>query len=124
MDTLQLVEKDRVKVYTLKKGLNDTILYDAKAVVARYGFAPSLVPDWKGLRGDPSDNIIGIPGIGEKTATDLVQAFGTIEAIYKTLKKNEALFIEKGIKPRIVGLLKEHEEDAVFSKMLATTWFA
>ncbi len=120
MDTLQLVEKDRVKVYTLKKGLNDVILYDAKAVVTRYGFAPELVPDWKGLRGDPSDNIIGIPGIGEKTGTDLVQAFGTIENMYKTLKKNEAAFTEKGIKPRIVQLLKDHEEDALFSKMLAT----
>ena len=120
MDTLQLVEKDRVKVYTLKKGLNDVILYDAAAVVTRYGFTPALVPDFKGLRGDPSDNIIGIPGIGEKTGTDLVQAFGTIENIYETLKKNEAVFAEKGIKPRIIQLLKDHEEDALFSKMLAT----
>lgn len=120
MDTLQLIEKNRVKVYTLKKGLNDTILYDEKAVEERYGFAPALVADYKGLRGDPSDNIIGIPGIGEKTATELIQKFGTIEDIYKKLKKNEAQFIEAGIKPRIMGLLKEHEEDALFSKMLAT----
>ncbi len=120
MDTLQLVEKSRVKVYTLKKGLNDVIMYDAKAVEERYGFPPRLVPDYKGLRGDPSDNIIGIPGIGEKTATTLIQEFGTIEEMYKTLKKKPELFAEKGIKPRIVGLLTEHEEDAVFSKMLAT----
>lgn len=120
MDTLQLVEKSRVKVYTLKKGLNDTIMYDEKAVEERYGFKPTLVPDYKGLRGDPSDNIIGIPGIGEKTATTLVQEFGAIEEMYKTLKKKPELFAEKGIKPRIVGLLEEHEEDAVFSKMLAT----
>lgn len=120
MDTLQLVEKSRVKVYTLKKGLNDTIMYDAKAVMDRYGFMPEHVPDYKGLRGDPSDNIIGIPGIGEKTATTLVQEFGTIEEMYKTLKKKPELFAEKGIKPRIVGLLQEHEEDAIFSKMLAT----
>lgn len=120
MDTLQLVEKSRVKVYTLKKGLNDTILYDAKAVEDRYGFAPALVCDYKGLRGDPSDNIIGIPGVGEKTATDLIQNFGTIENIYKTLKKNESLLLEKGIKARIIQLLKDHEEDALFSKMLAT----
>ncbi len=120
MDTLQLVEKSRVKVYTLKKGLNDIIMYDAKAVEVRYGFPPKLVPDYKGLRGDPSDNIIGIPGIGEKTATTLVQEFGTIEELYKTLKKNPGKFEEKGIKPRIVNLLIEHEEDAVFSKMLAT----
>lgn len=120
MDTMQLVEKDRVKVYTLKKGLNDTIMYDEKAVVERYGFKPTLVADFKGLRGDPSDNIIGVPGIGEKTATDLVQNFGTIENIYKTIKKDESKLLEKGIKPRILTLLKEHEEDAVFSKMLAT----
>jgi DNA polymerase-1 len=120
MDTLQLVEKSRVKVYTLKKGLNDVIMYDAKAVEERYGFTPALVPDYKGLRGDPSDNIIGIPGIGEKTATTLIQEFGSIEEMYKTLKKKPELFAEKGIKPRIVGLLTEHEEDAIFSKMLAT----
>jgi DNA polymerase I len=120
MDTLQLVEKSRVKVYTLKKGLNDTIMYDAKAVEERYGFTPELVPDYKGLRGDPSDNIIGIPGIGEKTATTLIQEFGSVESIYKKLKKNPKQFEEKGIKPRIVNLLVEHEEDAMFSKMLAT----
>jgi len=120
MDTLQLVEKSRVKVYTLKKGLNDTIMYDAKAVEERYGFPPKLVPDYKGLRGDPSDNIIGVPGIGEKTATTLIQEFGSIEDIYKKLKKKPEEFSEKGIKPRIVNLLIEHEEDAVFSKMLAT----
>ncbi|MBA3789176.1 hypothetical protein H0X32_02140 [Patescibacteria group bacterium] len=120
MDTLQLVEKERVKVYTLKKGLNDIIMYNEKAVRDRFGFAPTLIPDWKGLRGDPSDNIIGVPGIGEKTATDLVVNFGSIEKMYKTLKKDEADFLEKGIKARMVGLLKEHEEDAVFSKMLAT----
>ncbi|HYD93008.1 MAG TPA: DNA polymerase [Candidatus Paceibacterota bacterium] len=120
MDTLQLVEEDRVRVYTLKKGLNDTILYDADAVQERFGFTPLLIPDWKGLRGDPSDNIKGVPGIGEKTATDLIQNFGTIEDLYKTLKADENALIEKGIKPRIIGLLKEHEEAAVFSKMLAT----
>ncbi|KND50119.1 MAG: DNA polymerase I [Parcubacteria bacterium C7867-008] len=120
MDTLQLIEKGRVKVYTLKKGINDTIIYDEKSVEERYGFAPKMVADYKGLRGDPSDNIIGIPGVGEKTATELIQKFGTIEDIYKKLKKNEALFTEQGIKPRIVALLKEYEEDALFSKMLTT----
>lgn len=120
MDTLQLVDDGRVKVYTLKKGLNDTVLYDAKAVVARWGFPPELIPDYKGLRGDPSDNIKGVPGIGEKTATDLITQFGSIEDIYKTLKKDEKKLLDKGIKARIVGLLKEHEEDARFSKTLAT----
>ena len=95
MDTLQLVDGARVQVYTLKKGLNDTIMYDEKAVEERYGFAPALVPDYKGLRGDPSDNIIGIPGIGEKTATTSSQEFGTIEDMYKVLKKDEQKFLKK-----------------------------
>ena len=87
MDTLQLVNGKRVQVYTLKKGINDTILYDEKAVEDRFGFKPKLMSDYKGLRGDPSDNIIGIAGIGEKTATTLIQKFGGIDDIYKKLKK-------------------------------------
>lgn len=120
MDTLQLVEGDKIRVYTLKKGIKDTIIYDEKAVNARYGFGPKLLPDYKGLRGDPSDNIIGIKGIGEKTASDLIQKFGSIEDIYKTLKKDRKLFEKAGIKERIIGLLIEGEEEAMFSKMLGT----
>ncbi|MHB8651891.1 MAG: DNA polymerase [Minisyncoccota bacterium] len=120
MDTLQLVDDDRVVVYTLKKGLNDTILYNEQAVVDRFEFLPKYLPDYKGLRGDPSDNIIGIPGIGEKTATLLVKEFKTIEEMYKTLKKSTERFENIGIKPRVVELLREHEEDALFSKTLAT----
>ncbi len=122
MDTLQLVDDERVKVYTLKKGINDTILYDAKAVEARYGFTPALIPDYKGLRGDPSDNIKGIAGIGEKTATELIAHFGSIEEIYTKLKakKGEEAFLKKGIKQRMIDLLREHEDDAIFSKELAT----
>ncbi len=122
MDTLQLVDDERVRVYTLKKGINDTILYDEKAVVNRFGFGPKLIPDWKGLRGDPSDNIKGVKGIGEKTATELITGFGSIEKIYSALKKknSEEMFLKKGIKARMVGLLREHEEDARFSKSLAT----
>lgn len=120
MDTLQCVDKKRVQVYTLKKGIKDTILYDEKAVKDRFGFGPKLVPDYKGLRGDPSDNIPGIAGIGEKTATALITQFGDLETIYKKLRKNEQQFLDAGIKPRIISLLKEGEEDALFSKMLAT----
>ncbi len=120
MDTLQLVNGDKVRVYTLKKGIKDTIIYNEKAVNARYGFGPKLLPDYKGLRGDPSDNIIGIKGIGEKTATDLIVNFGSIEDIYKKLKKNKKQFEDVGIKERIIGLLEEGEEEAKFSKMLGT----
>jgi len=120
MDTLQLAEKMRVKVYTLRKGIKDTIMYDAKAVLDRFGFKPLLIPDYKGLRGDPSDNIPGIVGIGEKTATELITTFGSIEDIYKKLKKSEKPFLDAGIKPRIIELLINGEEEAEFSKMLAT----
>lgn len=120
MDTLQLVDDERVRVYTLKKGINDTILYDEKAVIERFGFVPALIPDWKGLRGDPSDNIKGVPGIGEKTATELIKGFGSIEKIYAALKKGDEALLQKGVRARIVALLKEHEEDARFSKSLAT----
>lgn len=120
MDTLQLVSGKKVQVYTLKKGINDTILYDEEAVRARFGFGPELLPDYKGLRGDPSDNIIGIAGIGEKTATTLITAFGSIESMYKELKKNKKNFEKAGVKERIVHLLEEGEEEAEFSKMLAT----
>lgn len=120
MDTLQLVSGKRVRVYTLKKGINDTVVYDEDKVHERFGFGPKQVPDYKGLRGDPSDNIIGIAGIGEKTGSTLIQKFGSIEGIYKALKKDKNALITEGIKPRIVELLTQGEEEALFSKMLAT----
>lgn len=85
MDTMQLIDDKKVQVYTLKKGINDTILYDEEKVIERFKFKPKFLPDYKGLRGDPSDNIIGIKGIGEKTAENLIVTFGTIEEIYKKI---------------------------------------
>lgn len=137
MDTLQLVSGKRVQVYTLKKGIKDTIMYDEDGVQTRFGFGPKLLPDYKGLRGDPSDNIIGIKGIGEKTASTLIQTFGTIEEMYKVLEKcgkaakkgvgkkgddmtAYAPFTDVGITPRVIKLLEEGKEEAEFSKMLAT----
>jgi DNA polymerase-1 len=120
MDTMQLIDDKKVQVYTLKKGINDTILYDEGAVLERFHFKPKLLPDYKGLRGDPSDNIIGIKGIGEKTAETLITNFGTIEEIYNKIKKNEESFIKAGISARIIELLKKNEEEAMFSKTLAT----
>lgn len=120
MDTMQLVDDKKVQVYTLKKGINDTILYDEDAVVKRFHFKPKFLPDYKGLRGDPSDNIIGIKGIGEKTAEILIVNFGTIEEIYKKIKKDEEPFSKAGISPRMIELLKNNEEEALFSKTLAT----
>ena len=120
MDTLQLVEGDKVRVYTLKKGIKDTIIYNEDGVRERFGFDPKLLTDYKGLRGDPSDNIIGIAGIGEKTATDLIVNFGSIEDIYKQLEKDPKALIKAGIKERIVKLLEDGKEEALFSKMLGS----
>jgi len=120
MDTLQLVDGTRVKVFTLRKGIQDTVLYDEDAVAARFGFSPERIADFKGLRGDPSDNIIGVPGIGEKTATTLISAFGSVEDMYLALKKTPEAFKKAGISDRIVELLKKSEDEAQFSKVLAT----
>lgn len=120
MDTLQLVSGEQVKVFTLRKGIKDTVTYDEPAVLERFGFAAHHLIDYKGLRGDPSDNITGVPGIGEKTATTLISTFGTIEEIYYAVEAESPKLKEVGITPRVVSLLVEHKEEALFSKMLAT----
>ncbi len=120
MDTLQLVSGDLVVVYTLRKGINDTVIYNEILVKERFGFGPEFMADYKGLRGDPSDNIIGVRGIGEKTATELIKSFGSIESLYKVLKDDPSKFLKASIKQRVIDLLREGEEEAVFSKMLAT----
>ena len=122
MDTLQLVRDKDVQVFTLKKGIKDTAMYDEDAVLERFGFLPQYLPDYKGLRGDTSDNIIGIVGIGEKTASTLISHFKTIEKMYEVLKsKKGAEEMKKlGITDRVFELLKNGEDEAVFSKMLAT----
>ncbi len=124
MDTMQLITGDDVVVYTLKKGIKDIVIYDELAVIERFGFKPEFLPDYKGLRGDPSDNIIGIAGIGEKTASILINAFSTIEEMYALFDKSPEEFRAKmksiGITDRVCGLLENGRDDAIFSKTLAT----
>ncbi|MBU4223807.1 hypothetical protein KJ934_01100, partial [Patescibacteria group bacterium] len=119
LDTLQLVKDDDVVVYTLSKGINEAVVYNEKKVKERFGFGPEMVTDYKALKGDPSDNIIGIPGIGDKTAKELIINFGRIENLYKKLKKDKKELEKKNIKPRIIKILEENEEEAEFSKSLA-----
>lgn len=116
LDTLQLVRGDQVRVYTLRKGIQDTVIYNEAGVRERFGFGPELLPDFKGLKGDPSDNIIGIKGIGEKTASQLVGTYGDLEHIFTAVKKSEH---PKWLKPRMAELLKNGEEEALFSRELA-----
>lgn len=120
MDTMQLIEDKHVRVFTLKKGITETVLIDEDAVIERFGFPPKYIADYKGLRGDTSDNIPGVPGIGEKTASILISNFHTIENLYKVLNKNSDEVKKSGVTDRIIGLLKDNEEGAIFSKMLAT----
>ncbi|MBI4090708.1 MAG: DNA polymerase I [Candidatus Komeilibacteria bacterium] len=112
LDTLQLVN-GRTKIYTLRKGINDTIYYDEGAVRDRYGLKPKQIIDMKGLAGDPSDNIPGVKGIGIKGACDLLKEFGSIENIYEHLDSPK-------IKPRTRELLREQKKEAELSKHLAT----
>jgi DNA polymerase I len=84
MDALQLVSP-RTRVLTSRRGFSDTVMYDVDGVRERYGFDPPAIPDFKALRGDTSDNIPGVPGIGDKTASKLIQQFGTIENMFERL---------------------------------------
>lgn len=117
MDTLQLVDDD-TKVYTLKQSIADTILYDAAAVKERYGLTPEQMIDYKGLRGDPSDNIPGVKGIGEKTAVELLKEFKTLDQLYMALEKETPKAMK--IKERIRKLLTEQKKEALMSRELAT----
>ncbi len=110
-DMLQLVS-DRVQVMVTERGLSQTTRYDPKTVEERYGFAPPLIPDYKGLRGDASDNIPGVPGIGEKTARELVKQFGSVE--------NVLAHVAEVKPPRAKTALEQHADKATFSKRLAT----
>ncbi len=109
-DTLQLVT-EQVKVYTLRKGLKDMVLYGIPEVTEKYGFPPERLVDYKGLRGDSSDNIPGVKGIGEKGATDLIQEFGSLEDIYAALER---------VKPKIREKLEADRDMALLSKKLGT----
>jgi len=81
-DVFQLIDPGGlVKVMATARGITDTKIYDHDAVVERYGITPELIPDFYGLKGDTSDNIPGVPGIGDKTASDLLQAYGSLEGV-------------------------------------------
>lgn len=115
LDTLQLVD-DRTKVYTMSRGLSDSVLYGAEQVRERYqGLGPEQMIDYKALRGDPSDNIPGVRGIGEKTAIELLNDFKTLAGVYEAIKKNNAK-----IKGRTRELLEGNKDNAFLSQRLAT----
>ena len=79
-DLFQLIEPG-VRIMATGRGITDTKIYDREAVVDRYGIPPELIPDFVGLKGDTSDNIPGVPGIGDKTASQLLQEWGDLEGV-------------------------------------------
>lgn len=110
LDSLQLVDDD-VSVLTLKTGVTDTVTYDREAVIARYGFGPEHVADFKALKGDTSDNIPGVAGIGDKSAAELINTFGGIEAMIERFDE---------IPPKYQKKLDGNQAQMVKSKWLAT----
>src|SRR5215213_391148 len=110
-DAYQLVE-DGVRIMTTSRGITDTKVYDRQGVIDRYGIPPELVPDFLGLKGDTSDNIPGVPGIGDKTAAELLQRFGDLEGVLGSVAQITGAKRKQN--------LVEHADNARMSKMLAT----
>src|SRR6266566_2623442 len=110
-DAYQLVD-DGVRIMTTSRGITDTRVYDREGVVDRYGIPPELIPDFIGLKGDTSDNIPGVPGIGDKTAAELLQRFGSLEAVLEHVDEISGAKRKQN--------LIEHADDARVSKRLAT----
>jgi len=117
LDALQLVDS-KTKVYALRKGVKDIVLYDENLVKERFqGLVPEQILDFKALRGDASDNIPGVTGIGVKTAIKLLLKFGSLENIYKELEENSEK--TKDLKPKLKEILLKYKEQAFLSKFLA-----
>jgi len=113
-DAYQLVDEG-VRVMSTSRGITETKIYDRDAVEERYGVPPELITDLMGLRGDTSDNIPGVPGIGEKTATQLLQQFGSLEGVLGSVEEISGAKRKQN--------LVEHADDARMSKQLATLQF-
>jgi DNA polymerase-1 len=109
-DILQLVD-DKVKVFMPIAGLSNGKLFGIDETVERLGVVPELIPDYKALVGDPSDNYFGVTGIGPKTAIKLLEEFKSVDGIYKNIKK---------VKPMIAEKLIKDKKSALMSHKLAT----
>jgi DNA polymerase-1 len=106
LDGLQLVD-DHVRLLTTRMGVAATVIYDESRVMERYGLRPDQMLDYKALKGDTSDNIPGVPGVGEKTASSLLQQFGTLDGIYEHLDE---------VKGKMRDRLAEHRASAFMSR--------
>ncbi len=106
LDGLQLVD-DHVRLLTTRMGVASTVIYDEARVMERYGLRPDQMLDYKALKGDTSDNIPGVPGVGEKTASSLLRQFGTLDGLYERLDE---------VKGKMRDRLAEHRESAFMSR--------
>src|SRR4051794_26184500 len=112
-DAFQLIDEEGiVKVMATSRGITETKLYDHPAVIDRYGISPELIPDFYGLKGDTSDNIPGVPGIGDKTASQLLQTYGDLETVLSSIDQISGAKRKEN--------LTNHADDARVSKVLAT----
>src|SRR3712207_580036 len=116
-DAFQLIEdredeRGGVKVMATSRGITETKVYDRQAVIDRYEIPPELIPDFYGLKGDTSDNIPGVPGIGDKTASELLQRFGGLEQVLASVDEISGAKRKEN--------LTNHADDARISKQLAT----
>jgi DNA polymerase I len=110
-DAYQLADDERVRIMTTSRGITDTRVYDRDGVIERYGVAPELIPDFIGLKGDTSDNIPGVPGIGDKTAAQLLQQYGSLEGVLEHVDEISGAKRQQN--------LREHADLARISRELA-----
>jgi len=106
LDGLQLVD-EHIRLFTTRMGVANTVVYDEARVQERYGLRPDQMLDYKALKGDTSDNLPGVPGVGEKTAVSLLQQFGTLDALYERLDE---------VKGKLRDRLTEHRAEAFMSR--------
>ncbi len=112
LDTLQLVD-EKTRIFTMKKGISEMKIYDIEEVRNKFGILPEKVPDFKALVGDKSDNIPGVPGIGEKTASLLINKFGDLEKIIEEAEKGK-------LEPSFRSKILENKERLLFFKNIVT----
>jgi len=119
-DTLQLVDNN-TKIYTFGRGIKEIVIYDKEKVKERFGVDASQMVDFKALAGDPSDNIPGATGIGQKTATEILRKYKNLENLYKVIKEEPKSFFIKSSKysQRLKNILIRDREQVFFSRILA-----
>lgn len=129
MDTLQLID-EQTKIYSMARGVNQAVMYDIEKVKERYGLLPSQFVDFKALKGDASDNIPGVPGIGEKGASKLISEYENLDKLYAVIASKAKQSIKGGIaaspkaprndiSEKMLRILKENKEQAFLSQKLS-----